>query len=195
MTWFLIILGLSSGIGLLWWWLSRPLWYRSQGVRELENFLRDLVSPHSPWPYMYVVSQGTRYALCFSRHHVDPGVFHLRLCVSLGDSSGEQVARLVEELQDFHFLPEQISVTKEQSSLNLALDFGQADSSVLSEATQASRVLLEHLGLNEEGELRIRYAGTLDARIAVPALEQAAGRAGALTRLMARAGLRQLKRQ
>ena len=54
MTWVFIVSGLAIAVALGLWWLERPLWYKSDGVRALENFLYDLVAPSSAWPLMYV---------------------------------------------------------------------------------------------------------------------------------------------
>jgi len=53
-------------------WLERPLWHAVDGMRELDGFLADLVSPASAGPLLYVEVRGeTR--LLFTRERSDHG--------------------------------------------------------------------------------------------------------------------------
>lgn len=195
MIWLVVFLCVALVVALVWWWLSRPLWYRASGVRELENFLRDLVSPRSPWPNMLVVSRKGSCRLRFSRRREEDGAFQLDLAVPF-ESSQEQLARsLATELRASHFSRDQIAIaTESNGSLDLRIRFGRSDVSVLAEATQASRMILKQLGVREDEALHVRYAGAMDSAIGVPALQNVEREAGRLMRFAAKVGLRRFNR-
>ena len=193
MTWILVLLGLAIAVGLGVWWLERPLWYESDGVRDLENFLRDLVSPRSPWPLMYVKARGRR-TLEFSRERVDDGSFRLYAEVSLEGANSELTDALAKELEESHFSADQLTVTSETQSTRVRVDLGRADGTALAEATQAARVMLERLGVQQDEPLHVRYAGTMDADVVAPGLEDLKRRGGPFGRLIAKAGLKHLRR-
>jgi len=193
MTWILALLGLAIVVGLGVWWLERPLWYKSDGVRALENFLRDLVSPRSPWPLMYVKARG-RQTLEFSRERVDDGSFRLYAEVSLEGANSDLADALTKELEASHFSADQLTVTSETQISRIRVDLGRADGAALAEATQAARVMLERLGVQQDEPLHVRYAGTMDVDVVTPGLEDLKRRGGPFGRLLAKAGLKNLRR-
>lgn len=195
MIWLFVVLALGIAVVLGVWWLERPLWYKCEGVRSLENFLRDLMSPRHPYPHMYVVAGQDRCQLHFSRARADDGAFHIDLAVSFKGSEDELARSVVTKLQASHFSRDQISIASESNgSLNLRVDFGRNDGSTLSEATQASRIILEQLGVGDHEVLRVRCSGPMDPAVAVPALQNVERRAGPLMRFAARIGLKRFDR-
>ncbi len=194
MTWVFIVSGLAIAVALGLWWLERPLWHKSDGVRALENFLYDLVSPPSPWPLMYVEAR-ERQCLVFSRERLDDGSIRLYAETSLQESSTELVGTLLKELESSYFSTDQITVTSATDGPRLRVDFGRADGPVLAEATQTARIILGQLGVQEDELLRVRYAGPMDAQVVGPELEDLERRGGPVARWIARAGLKCLRRR
>lgn len=169
MTWVFIVLGLVVVALLGVWWLERPLWYECDGVRSLENFLRDLISPRHPYPNMYVVARPERCQLHFSRSRIDDSTFHLGLTASFKGADEGLAHSMATKLEASHFSGDQISIAAESSeNLNLRIDFRRSGGSTLSEATQASRIILEQLGVrNSLGSLqRADGSGRCTARTA-----------------------------
>lgn len=177
MTWVLVVLGIAIVGALGVWWLERPLWYKSDGVRALENFIRDLVSPRSPWPLMYVRARD-RPNLVFSRERLEDGSFRLYAEMPLGESSADLVGALSKDLEASHFPADQLTVTSSADGARVRVDLGRADGAVLAEATQAARIMLERLGVREDEPLRVRYAGTMDADVVAPGLKDLKRRGG-----------------
>lgn len=195
MTWVFIVLGLVVVALLGVWWLERPLWYECDGVRSLENFLRDLISPRHPYPNMYVVARPERCQLHFSRSRIDDGAFHLGLTASFKGADEELAHSMATKLEASHFSGDQISIAAESSeNLNLRIDFGRSGGSTLSEATQASRIILEQLGVREDETLWVRCSGPMDPAVAVPALQNVERKAGPLMRFAAKIGLKHFDR-
>jgi len=55
---------------------------------------------------------------------------------------------------------------------------------------QASRIILEQLGVREDETLRVRCGGPMDPAVAVPALQNVQRKAGPVMRLAAKIGLK-----
>lgn len=160
-------------LAVLWWWLSRPLWYDCQGVQNLENFLRDLMSPRSPWPQMVVVSRSGGPELIFQREYVPrEGVFELSLHLVALDADAEKVRSFPEAVKARGFSGDEVELDLGSDAVTVRVDFGGVTESTLAEAAQVTRILLSHLDLDAESRLRVRYGGTMDPKVAGPSLEK-----------------------
>lgn len=187
MTWILIGLGMvASGI-LAVWWLERPLWHKVNGIRGIESFLADLVSPMSPWPLMYVETRAGK-GLLFSRERITAG-FRLGLELLSDAVKSEPLGRIESKLRAANFPADQISISDTDGRAVLRLDVGQVGRSTLLEAAQAARIILGEIGVAENEVLRARYAGTMDQFVVAPPLERLAREGGPIARLIAKAGL------
>lgn len=184
MTWLLIVLGVAFAVGLGIWWLERPLWHRVDGARAIESFLADLVSPLSPWPLMYVQAR-TEETLLFSRQRIGDG-FRLTLEVSSDVAHGETLDNIESMVRAAGFPVCQFSPSNSGAHKVLRIDLGQVGRSTLSEAGQATRIVLAECGVQESKTLRVRYAGPMDQRVVAPRLERLAHEGGLVARLIAK---------
>lgn len=193
MSWIVIGLCVTAAVMLAVWWLEQPLWHSVNGVRALDRFLADLVSPASPWPLMYVETCGGK-RLLFARERTADG-FRLGLDVFPDVVAPETLERIERKLSGATFLADRISISDSDGGKVLRLDLGQVRTSTLLEAAQAARMILAEIGVDESETLRARYAGTMDRQVVGPRLERLAREGGPIARLIARVGLGGLGRR
>lgn len=187
MTWVVIGLCIVAAAMVAVWWLERPLWHNVDGVRALERFLADLVSPASPWPLMHIETR-TGKGLFFSRERINDS-FRLGLEFFSDAAAGETLECVEDKLRGAGFHASRISISDTNDRRVLRLDLGLVQEATLPEAAQAARIILEEIGVDEAEALRARYAGTMDERVVVPRLERLAREGGPIARLIAKAGL------